>query len=1215
MKPFDLIDSSLEGTHLIEASAGTGKTYTITGLFLRLILEKQLRVDQILVVTYTNSATAELKERIRSKLLDTRQAFHTKETNGDRLIGNLLKRFDDSAVPLRLLQEALTNFDHAQIFTIHGFCQRILVDNAFETGNLFDTELVTDQTSLWEEISDDYWRTRLYEAPLEVVGYAVDRFKGPAYFYDLMNMARIPGLTIVPDVQASGFAHLEPFREIFRKLKGEWPGAKDAVTSVLNSAALNGTVYGTLKKDPTHPDYTKREIKTLSMIAEMDRYLWGGKSGFPLFPGFDRFTSVKLARSTPKKQIPPTHRIFDLCQELHDRACELQEEIDTRLLFLRRDFFSFAQVELEKRKRNKNIQFFDDLLIRVQHALDRVRTDDLADAIRKKYGAALIDEFQDTDAVQYDIFSKLFSSDQGTLFLIGDPKQAIYAFRGADVFSYLKASRQADRKHTLVENYRSSPELIAAVNTLFSGVKHPFLFDEISFQKGMPASADDIPDSNRETSPMTLWYLLPEMVSSSDRPVGKNIAVPLIAQAVAAEISRLMSPGPEGHAPAVKGNQICVLVRTNRQAQVIKSYLSGLSVPSVLYSSGNIFDTREAAEMVRILTGISDPANDRRFRSALATDFMGVVGDTLDCNAMASRWWDGRLARFQEYFHLWKNLGFIRMFRALMQNEKVKERIVALSDGERRLTNILHLSEILHQASLEENLGMTGLIKWLSDKMDPGTPRREEHQLRLESDALSVKIVTIHKSKGLEYDIVFCPFGWEGLRKPGQGALFHDDSEERRLILDLDPGDHGESIVRSQREELAENLRLFYVALTRAKTMCYVVWGRVNGAETSALAHLFYGNGLGEDDVSVVDPVEALSRRFAGIDSDAFMTDLNRLARRAKGTIGLAPIALDPGREYVPFHEAPDDLCRQTFSAPIDTDWKISSYSSIISRYGGAPDYGADPELPDYDAVGTSETKITAEQDDREGMDDLFCFPKGARAGLFFHDILEHCDFSQEPDKALVIQKLDEYGFEEKWSEPVCALIDTVSGIRMMGPDNDFTLSQLKGFSRVNELEFYYPIRQITAGAIRDIFAGDEVSSIPDKFLQRLGPLTFRASGGFMKGFIDMVFEHEGRFYLVDWKSNYLGSRTEDYDSASLTETMAAEYYILQYHIYALALHQYLEIRVPGYQYASDFGGIFYIFLRGLDLEKGASYGIYRDTPKVHVIESLGKRLIPGFTV
>lgn len=1213
MKPFDLIDASLEGTHLIEASAGTGKTYNITGIFLRLILEKKLQVNQILVVTYTNAATAELKERVRSKLYDAYQAFQTKDSKGDRLIGSLLKRFSDSATPLRLLKEALTNFDHAQIFTIHGFCQRILTENAFGTGNLFDTELITDPIDMWGEISDDFWRTRLYEAPLEVVSHIADALKGPHYFYHLMNLVRIPDLAIVPEVHPPRFACLESFRKTFQRLKREWPGHRDSVASILNTAPLNGTVYGTLKEDPAHPGYTKREVKVLTMISQMDRYAGEGGCGFPLFPGFDRVTAEKLARYTAKKKTPPAHPLFDLCQNLCAQADELQKEIDTYHLFLRRDFFRFARAELEKRKRGKNIQFFDDLLVRVQHALKSGRKDDLANAIRKKYRAALIDEFQDTDAIQYDIFSRLFSSKRGILFLIGDPKQAIYAFRGADIFSYLKASRQADRKHTLLENYRSRPELITAVNALFSNAETPFLFDDISFERGIPAPAAARSDNCRETQPMTLWYLLPELVSDSDRPASKNLAIPIIAQAVAAEISRLISPGPRGDQPMDAASRICVLVRTNHQAQIIKSHLSDLNVPSVLYSSGNIFDTPEAQEIERILAGVSDPANDRRLRCALATDFMGVCGEALDCSAMAPGWWEARLIRFQEYFLLWKNRGFIHMFRTLMQKESVKERILAMPDGERRLTNILHLSEILHRASLDENLGMTGLIKWLSDQRDPDTPRREEHQLRLESDALSVKIVTIHKSKGLEYDIVFCPFVWDGIRKPGTEILYHDNSEERRLYLDLDPDDQGESTIQNQREALAENLRLLYVALTRARNMCYVVWGRINGAETSALAYLFYGNGSGQDDTAVADPVEALSQRFAGIDSDAFVADLNRLADRSKGTIALAPIPLDPGKTHVAYRGPLEDLDLKPFSTPIDSLWKISSYSSIISRAAVAEGDALDPELPDYDAVGASSAAVPATGAEHGAIDDLALFPKGARAGLFFHDVLEHSDFSQSPDRAIVDQKLEEYGFEQKWSAAVCRLIDTIRSIRILGAEDSFTLSDLGNFNRINEMGFYYPLGPSDAKAIYDTFACGPAASVPEKFLQRLNTLSFRTSGGFMKGFIDMVFEHQGRFYLLDWKSNYLGSRIEDYGSASLGETMAGEHYILQYHIYTLALHQYLKVRVPGYDYGSGFGGIFYIFLRGLDLEKGPSFGIYRDRPGQQVIESLGKRLIPGF--
>ena len=338
-------------------------------------------------------------------------------------------------------------------------------------------------------------------------------------------------------------------------------------------------------------------------------------------------------------------------------------------------------------------------------------------------------------------------------------------WRGADIFSYMQAARRADLKYTLTVNWRSSPGLIRAINTIFSNVNTPFIFDEIPFEEGIS--------------------------------VGKN------------------DTGME-------------------QAQIIKTHLSSRQIPSVLFSAGNIVHSHEAREMEIILSSISEPANERLFRAALATDIMGVAGQELDMQSQEPFWWQERLGAFREYFQLWRQYGLIRMFSRFMAAEKVRGRLLSFADGERRLTNVLHLTEVLYQESVAKNLGTTGLVRWLSEQRQTASSQSETHQLRLESDENAVKIITIHKSKGLEYPVVFCPFGWEGSTIKNKEIVFHDNTENYNLVLDLDAGQNSLHIVRAQNELLAENLRLLYVALTRAKKRCYLAWGCFKTAQTSA---------------------------------------------------------------------------------------------------------------------------------------------------------------------------------------------------------------------------------------------------------------------------------------------------------------------------------------------------------------------------------------------
>ena len=1222
MKPFDLTTSPFVGTNLIEASAGTGKTYTIAGLFVRLVIERQIPAEQILVVTFTKAATEELKDRIRKKLLQARTAFLQGNSDTDSFIDALVKGHGSPETALRLLQDAIVDFDKVPIFTIHGFCQRVLIENAFETGNLFDTELVTDPTGYTQQVAADFWRKHFYHSPPEFVSFSTRRINGPNYFLNLLNKIKTPDIRILPEVGKPPLTSLAPFRKAFNKLQHAWSVSRDDVVSLLKDPSLSGKVYGSLK--------------IFSLAEAMDRFTGENSTGFPLFKDFEKFTASKLSNSVKKNQSPPSHRIFYICDELYDLGTALESEMEAYLLFLKSEFIRFALPELQQRKRNRNIQFYDDLLVRLMRALDDPGGNELAAAIRQKYRAALIDEFQDTDSVQYAIFSRLFPDEDEVLFLIGDPKQAIYSFRGADIFSYLDAARHADAKFTLTENWRSEPDLITAVNTLFSNVKTPFVFDDIPFEMGKPRSnlsgqapssqkggtfpAEIAPDQRQDVErsmPLTLWYLIPENDSGDkdiEKPINKAEAVQRIARAVSAEISRLIASDCDTSSCGTAAGHIAVLVRTNRQARIIKDHLSVMEIPSVLYSSENIFDSHEAMEIERLLSSISEPVNERRFRAALATDMLGVTGNDLDFSEVFPPWWETRLADFREYFRTWERYGFIRMFQQLLVREGVRKRLLSYPDGERRLTNVLHLSELLHHESIEKKRGVGELLKWLSEQRDPDTPRLEAHQIRLESDRTAVKIVTIHKSKGLEYDIVFCPFGWEGSQVRDEEIVFHDLDAGGTLTLNLDGKRDDNARIDAQNELLAENLRLLYVALTRAKNRCYVVWGRINTAETSALAYLFHSK-----DHKDRDRVFTLKETFSRIGNSEFLKDLKHITDRSQGTIGLAPLPTE--REVPDAAFRPDEKDTLTFrkiSKRIDTTWKISSYSALVTGFQST-ERPADVELPDRDAY--TRHRLYSDLDspdatDVSGKTDIFSFPRGARAGIFFHDVFEHVEFDfQEQNylKDLVERKLQEHGFEEKWKETVCTMVQHVLSVSLPAVENGFTLSGLSDHERMNEAEFYFPLNPISPETFKKIFRtmGSDLSG--PGFPERLEKLMFSPARGFMKGYIDMIFEYGNRFFIVDWKSNYLGSNMADYTGDALAETMATEFYLLQYHLYTLALHQYLRNHVPDYQYESHFGGVFYIFVRGVNADMGPKRGIYYDLPSWRLIKAMGTSLITGF--
>ncbi len=1201
---FDLPNSPLKGTNLIEASAGTGKTYAITGLFLRLILEKNLSIDDILVVTFTEAATEELKERIRSTLRRAMEAF----SNGlskDALLNELVKRTRDTKTALALLRDALRDFDKAAIFTIHGFSRRVLHENAFESGCLFDTELVTEQENLKREIVDDFWRRHFYQASPLFVNYALHKKFSPDSLPSLLQgrLAR-PYLKIIPRIRIPDTSGREKdFRASFDAVCHAWKSAKTDIESILAThEGLNRVKYG--------------KAKIPVWIEAMDRYLASGVNNPLLFKNFTKFTTREIQVSVKKGCTHPAHPFFDLCDRLLHSQEKLEEVFEKRLLGLKSNLFRYAEDELTKRKEEKNIQSFDDLLLKLYRALREKGGESLAQSMRRKFKVALVDEFQDTDPVQYSIFKKVFGGRKSILFLIGDPKQAIYGFRGADIFAYMKAKKDVAFQHTLTENWRSDPGLIAAVNAVFGGKELPFVYDEIPFKPAVPAPEKDpekLELKGNIEPPFQLWFLDADKVADSGKTISKKLANQLIPGAVASEISRLLSFGRKGLArlgkKPLREGDIAVLVRTNDQARLVQEALAGLNIPGVLFSTGNLFDSHEALEMERLLLAVSDPKNERHIRVALATDMMGLNGEDLDVLMDDETGWEEWVAAFRMYHDLWNERGFIRMFRYLLFREEVLPRLMFLRDGERRTTNLLHLTEVLQQTSIEKKLGMTETLKWLSEQRDKNTPRLDEHQLRLESDENAVKLVTVHKSKGLEYPVVFSPFSWDGsrIKKSDEPFLFHNEARDRTPTLDLGSEDRDENRESAEKELLAENLRLLYVALTRAKNRCYLVWGRFKKAGTSAPAYLLHQ----PESFDKKNVLRSLEESFNGLTVEAVKEELKGSVSKAEGTITLSemPTGL-PGEEYTPLPGRKIALSCREFSGDIDRLWRISSFSSLIS---GRVHLG---ETADRDAIISSDGRVQEDLDEPvigEKPLNIFSFPKGTKAGTFMHDILEHMDFTEKESdvmKKLVADKLDEYGFGFHWLDTICDMVTNVLITPLDSTLKGPVLSSIGNGERLNELEFYFPLKTVKPEKLKKIFQDYSRSPFIKDFPETVGTLQFVPTKGFMRGFMDLVFLWHGRYYLVDWKSNFLGDSPEDYNQEAMASAMKKEYYILQYTLYTLALDQYLRVRMPGYSYEKHFGGVYYIFLRGVKPEIGPGFGIYRDVPSSELIEGLRKGLM-----
>ncbi|HSB70477.1 MAG TPA: exodeoxyribonuclease V subunit beta [Candidatus Methylomirabilis sp.] len=1188
--PFDVFAVPLDGTVRIEASAGTGKTHTLADLYLRLVAEGGRSVDQILVVTYTVAATGELRDRIRGRLAEAR-AHLTGQPTGDPVLRRLRERSEERGAAARRLAEAVRSFDAAAVFTIHGFCQRVLTECAFESGQPFSSELLPDEHDLLQEVVDDFWRRTVPELSPLCIGYLVEKGVTPdALLKDIRPHLGKPYLVVAPPEEPPEGEALEAaYMAAYRGVRDRWAADREGAQALLtDQAVLNARSYPA--------------AKVPGWLEGMDDFLAPAEPHLQTFDALGKLAASALAKATKKGRQPPAHPVFDVCETLAAAREAVEPVLEARRRRLVADCLAFAAGELTARKRQRQLHAYDDLLTELLRALDGPQGERLAGLIRERYSAALIDEFQDTDPVQYAIFRRVYGGHALPLVLVGDPKQAIYGFRGADIFTYLEARRGGRSEHPLDKNWRSDPPLIRAINTLWSGARHPFLFPEIGYR--------DVEAADKEREPLVIqgdsheplrFWVLP--ASADGKVLGKGVATEVAIRATVGEIVRLLTLGAEGRARIgsrpLTGGDLAVLVRTNRQGRQVRDALLEVRVPSVQQVQDSVFASDEAEELTRILLAVAEPGREALVRSALVTDLLGLTGDALEALAADERAWERRLEAFHADHERWQERGFVRMMRELLRRDAVPRRLLTFPDGERRLTNLLHLVELLQAEEDAEAAGMAGLIHWLADRRSAGSEAAEEAQLRLESDENLVKIATVHKSKGLEYRIVFCPFLWDGRLASAEAETlrYHDPTANHRPTLDLGSARQEEARAQARREELAESLRLTYVALTRAKHRCYAVWGHVRDGATAPLAYLLHQPpDLGDD------PMDAVEAHMGTLGDEEIRADLDSLTQVSGGTIGVRPIPEEAPGIYRAPATTPESLHARVFTGSLAVPWRIASFSALAREAEAATEWMDD----DLAAPAPPVTPPGAALD-------ISRFPRGARPGQCLHALLERVDFTEARSarEPLVRETLAAHGFDLVWTPVVAGMLERVLDSPLDPGGVPLRLRDIGKGDRLDELEFHYPVARVTDTGLKRLLR-EHGYGAGTRIRDEVERLTFKPIEGYMRGFMDLVFRREGRFYLLDYKSNWLGEDPEAYRADRLSTVMAQEAYYLQSLIYLVALHRYLGHRIPGYAYEQHLGGIYYLFLRGMDPGRGPDAGVYRDRPGEVLIHSLDRYLATG---
>ena len=675
---------------------------------------------------------------------------------------------------------------------------------------------------------------------------------------------------------------------------------------------------------------------------------------------------------------------------------------------------------------------------------------------------------------------------------------------------------------------------------------------------------------------------------------------------VAAEIVRLLNSGAclrtrEGEHPLTAGD-IAVLVRSNRQAAAMQEQLLCCGVAAIRQGTESLFAAPEVELLLRTLAAIADPSDTALARGALASGLLDFAPADLlasvDDPAILETW----LQRLRDYHELWARRGITALSGALFEKEGLGARTLARGDGERRLTNLRHAFEVLHCAESREGLGMAGLQAWFSRQIaDP--PEGEEYQLRLETDERAVQVVTIHRSKGLEYPVCFVPFCWNGSRPAStfknDPFTFHAATEAGRGELTLDLGSPAEEreIYRASnvREGLAENLRLLYVALTRAQARVYLIWGGLAGAESSAPAWLLHG----PEAVPFGAEVEATETLFKTLDDAAIRARLRALL--AGGSGELVDLSLFPQAEsFTGARSGGMELAPLPVPAAIASDWRLSSYSALVA---GSHHLADGEAWKATERVG-AEGGVAAVEDGVAAGPTIHTFPRGADPGSALHDIFEVIDFATAEVEPKVIEKcLSAYAIDIDWAPVVAAMIRNVLQAPLTPETPEFQLCRVTRRERCSEMGFFLPLSALRAAGLAAVFQRHH-KDLPDpRIVAMIAGLNFETVSGMLRGFIDLVFTLDNRYYLIDWKSNHLGSSSAAYTRERMAAEMLSSGYVLQYHLYCVALHRHLRRTLPGYDYEEHFGGVFYLFLRGVDVS--GTTGIYRDRPTLALVEDL----------
>ncbi len=1117
---FDPCKVSLRGTNLIEASAGTGKTYSIGIMVLRLLLEKNIPINQILMVTFTKAAVAELEERVR---LFVRSAFKVSqhESIKDETITTLV----NNAINLQglekvqeCLQTAVLFLDETSVLTIHSFCQQTLTGFAFETNQLFGSETLQDASMLIADEVNKFWRNYITTIPVPLLHHLMNASLSRNSIIAIVK-EHLSGKKYInfDEAQSYGLGANE-FDEIYTNIVSLEKQSTDEKDKLYHYIVTNKQLIIDYCKGNSYAN--KNVIPLLSNPEVFVNFIW------------EKRTLVNIAKVFETTLIPR----IKICDDAAQKYQAYLQKTMKRIIF-----FAINKIikGINDYKQRNNLQSFDDMIVNLHKALVTDENTLLKIALRKKYQAVFIDEFQDTDRLQYEIFQQAFGNET-VLFYIGDPKQSIYAWRKADIFTYFKASKAVSKRYNMNQNFRSSEKMIQAMNLFFLPKEY---FDTFYFD-GNENAIKYIPVES------------PLINSKGDLLVNGNSDIPIsvvelnnkdgIANAVADQVGELLYP--ETYA-IIKGNlqrsvtpeDIGILVRTNYEAQTIKAALEAKGIPAVTINDTRILESEETLYLLYLLQAINN-LTAANINKALLSPFTGFgVSEILKLDD------DININLFRKYKTVWNEDGIYAALMMFVADYNVRQVLLGGSfiNGERVITNFTQLIELVHRIQNDKSFTPSELIGWLQRGIEGMETEGDQYEQRVESDEAAVKIVTIHKSKGLEYNIVIAPFldFATGKRKSEYISFRNPESGDYVTVEKAQLTDEQEQCASEQDEQ--ENRRLLYVAITRAVYKCFIYRNTNNKNTTLSI--------------------------FTEMLKPIFVNGNNSLINF------IQPIQNQSLYSYRHPWTAPLMLPPVTFNLA-QKNWARISYTMLAAKSDISPKPRSGNSSLAYDQFIFSQ------------------LTRGAKTGNLLHYLFENIDFSStdfwQYHVAQAIKRFSP-GYEKEYSVMFLQLLDHVMQSVISIGAECFRLAEILPYKRLNELEFDFNVPLFSPSSFKQFENSDTIINL--KYTDQ--------TEGVMNGKVDLFFEHNNKYYILDWKSNYLGDNIVYYEPQLLRTAMSESNYHLQYLIYTVAVKKYLESRLSSFDYETQFGGVIYMYVRGI--RSNLNNGIFVTRPSLHEIQSL----------